>query len=447
MFDIDFSYLSAEGVSKANQLKSSDIAKDKERIKETFRKVSDLQADNKLVWATLPFDMQSRTAEIKRAAIGYRKYENFVVLGMGGSARGVIALKNALLSTLHNGLSRSKRRAPKLYIEEDICPNRFSELLGHIDPCNTVFNIITKSGETIEVMAQFLLIKKMLEDKLGANAKDHIVVTTTIGSGRLYEIAVQEGYRIFDIPKGLGGRFSTLCAIGLLPLASVGADIDEILAGARDACKMCKSADMDKNLALRAAYTHYFYMEKNKNTVIFMPYSCLLKGTTGFFCQLWAESLGKKVLGGKGDKRVGQIPVPAEGVSDQHSLLQLMMDGPDDKLTVFLKIKDFGVELKMPSSVPKGLEYLAGLSMGELLNIEHDSTVQSLAKAGRPSYTIVLPKMNERVIGQLLQHFMFQVAYAGELLGVNTYDQPGVEHYKMLTLNKLKETLTSRSSK
>ena len=439
MFEIDYTCLKSSGISKTNKITEAELLADKDVIKKAHNKVSDMTKRGELIWATLPYSMQSSIGEIKKAAIGFRRFENFVVFGMGGSARGAIALKDALLNPVHNDLPRSKRRAPRLYIEENICPQRMSELLESLDPRDTIFNVITKSGETVEVAAQFLLIKKLLEDKLGAKAKNHIVITTTIGNGLMYDIAKQEGYKVFGIPEGVGGRFSVMCAVGMLPLASVGVDVDEVLAGARDVCAMCNSPDVNKNLALRSAHAHFFHYNKGKTITVFMPYSHRMSGTNGFFCQLWAESLGKKKQEGGKTISIGQTPVPAEGVSDQHSLFQLMAEGPNDKLMIFLKVQDFCIELRTPLSVPAGLEYLAGIDLGELVNIQHHSTSVALANSGRASYTIVLPKLDARVMGQLLQYFMFQTAYAGEMFGVNTYDQPGIQSYKALTMQKLKE--------
>jgi len=390
-------------------------------------------------WTELPFADKSEVARIIETGKAVKKScESFVVFGIGGSALGPLAVATALLHLRHNELKRSARRAPKLYVEDNIDPERMSALLDVINIEKTVFNIITKSGETSETLSQMLIVLDILKKKLGNGAKDKIIVTTTIGKGTLYDIAKAEGYQIFGLGKGVGGRFSVLSAVGLLPFAVMGIDVKALLRGAAAMCRDCFKKDLRANPALLTAFLQYYSMKNGKNISVMMPYADSLKYMSDFFCQLWGESLGKSVDNGGNMVFAGQTPVKAVGVTDQHSQIQLYTEGPFDKVITFIAVEKFKVEVMIPQV--KGMDatgFLQNHTLNELFNAERVATEFALTKAKRPNYTIIMPVVNAETVGQLLMLMMYQTAFTGAMLNIDAYNQPGVEEGKKATFAML----------
>jgi glucose-6-phosphate isomerase len=281
-----------------------------------------------------------------------------------------------------------------------------------------------------------MIIKEMLEKKLGKEkARDLIVCTTDASSGNLIKIAKEEKYKTFIIPSGVGGRFSELTPVGLLPAAFCGIDISEMLQGAAFMDKMCNEEDIYKNPGHMFALLHYIAMNRGKNITVMMPYADSLKYTSDWFAQLWAESLGKKFdLDGK-TVYAGQTPVKALGVTDQHSQVQLYTEGPFDKIVVFLGVEEYREEIKIPKLYAEmpSLGFLGGITHSQLIKTEQIATEYALTRAGRMNMTLTLPSVNAHTIGQLLYFFEVATAFAGELMNINAFDQPGVEEGKNAT--------------
>ena len=234
----------------------------------------------------------------------------------------------------------------------------------------------------------------------------------------------------------MGGRFSVLSAVGLLPAVLAGIDVEELLAGARFMDQRLKDAAPDQNPAYRLAALFYlFATAKSRPNLVFMPYASALAGMADWFCQLWAESLGKRQdLQGQ-VVNAGSTPVRALGATDQHSQLQLYMEGPPDKLITFLAVDKFKNHLEIPDLYPdqEALSYLGGHSLNELLRVEQQATAFNLMKAGRPNLTLHLPEINPFTIGQLIYLLEVVTVAAAFLFGVNAFDQPGVEGGKQTT--------------
>lgn len=349
-----------------------------------------------------------------------------VVLGIGGSALGARALAQALLPPF-------TVQTPALHVADNIDPASFGALLDSLDLSRTVFNVISKSGETAETMAQFLIVRQLLQEKLGTDAvRRHIVVTTDAKSGYLRPLVSREGWRDLIIPAGVGGRFSVFTPVGLFPAAVAGIDIEELLAGAAWMGARCRDAEVWRNPAVLFAALQFVAA---KPIVVMMPYADALAGVSEWFCQLWAESLGKEKDRQGNTVQAGQTPVRALGTTDQHSQVQLYTEGPNDKVLVFLRVTDPGRELTIPGaySEVEGLHYLSGAGLGTLLRHEQRATEIALAKKGRMSCTFTLPAVNAFTLGQLLYLLEVATAVAGELYNVNAFDQPGVEEGKRLT--------------
>ena len=230
-------------------------------------------------WVDLP-ENQDETVDaiIKEAAEIRANFENFVVLGIGGSALGPIAIQQALSHLRYNELPAEKRGGPRFYVEDNIDPERMSALLDVIDVKKTCFNVITKSGGTAETMSQYLIALNALKEAVGPEYNKHIIATTSSNSGLLLEIAHKEGFKTFFIPDDVGGRFSEMCPVGLLPAAVCGIDIKEMLAGAKAMKERCTDTDLWKNPALMQATAMYLAMtEKHANITVMMPYADSMK--------------------------------------------------------------------------------------------------------------------------------------------------------------------------
>ena len=423
-------YLGEEGFTK----------KDLEAIKPEMAKAYEtVQANRGLGmqgWTELPYNQKEIVADIIATAKEVRKNcDSFVVLGIGGSALGPTAVFQALCHLRHNELKRSVRKAPKLYVEDNVDPERMQALFDVIDPEKTIFNVITKSGSTSETMTQYLIIMNMLKAKFGDKAKDHIIATTSSNKGNLIKIAKAEGFKTFYIPDGVGGRFSEMCPVGLLAAAVVGIDIKAMLDGAAYMDNICKAKDYKKNPAMVMAALQYLAMKKGNNISVMMPYADSLKYMADWYCQLWGESLGKALDNDGNVVNVGQTPVKALGVTDQHSQVQLYREGPCDKVITFLAVDNYRTTVEIPNGcedIPD-VNFLCGHTMNELITAERKATEYALTQAKKLNHTIYLPEVNAFTVGELLFLFEMETAYCGELLNINTFNQPGVEGGKNAT--------------
>lgn len=423
----------AEGVDK------NCIALDAQVIAKAHKTVMDNRGKGWQEWCNLPYATDEYLDEI----ISYcgnigKKAESFVVFGIGGSALGPLAVATSLLHLHHNELPREKRNAPKLYVEDNVDPERMTALLDVLDLKTSYFNVITKSGETSETLSQFLILYNMLKAELGEEeAKEHIIVTTTVGKGTLYNIANKEGFKIYDVQKGVGGRFSVLCPVGLVSFAALGFDIKAMLKGAATMAEESANPDIMKNPTLMSAYMKWISMKQGKNISVLMPYADSLKFMSDFYCQIWAESLGKEVDVDGNKIYAGQTPAKALGVTDQHSQVQLYTEGPFDKVVTFIAVDDYRSSVVIPDAGIDACDFLKGHTMNELINAERKATEFALKKAGRSNFTIYMPTVNEETIGELLMYFMYDTAFAGALLNIDAYNQPGVEEGKKATFAML----------
>jgi len=395
-----------------------------------------------LGWTELPYNQTEILQQIEDTAAYVREnFDTFVVLGIGGSALGPIAVQNALNHLRWNELET--RNGPKFYVEDNIDPERMASLLDIIDVKRTCFNIITKSGATAETMSQYLIISDLLKKEVGDGWQKHMIATTDKEKGNLIQIGRTEGFRMFVIPDGVGGRFSELTPVGLLPAAVCGIDIRAMLKGAAAMDARCKNSDVRKNPALLEATLQYIATEdRNANIQVVMPYADSLKYMADWFCQLWAESLGKNVTRKGMPVNCGQTPTKALGVTDQHSQLQLYTEGPYDKVVTFLKVENFHTETKIAHGCEAfaDVAFLGGKTLNQLIHAEQQGTEFALYQAGRMNQTIILPEVTPYTVGQLLFFFEMVTAYAGELFDIDAFNQPGVETSKIASFAVLGNT-------
>lgn len=432
----DYNNMMKEYVGEEEGFSRGDINCLKIQAKTAFEKVQEDRGTGMRGWMDLPYVQDEIVEDIVKTARDIRKnYDFFVVLGIGGSALGPIAVKDALCHQRYNELTKARRKGPRFYVEDNVDPERMNSLLDIIDVKKTMFNVITKSGATSETMAQYLIIWDILKRELGDEAASHVIATTDEKKGNLIKIARAEGFKTYYIPDGVGGRFSELSPVGLLPAAVLGVDIRMMLAGAVYMDDLCRTPNLYKNPALIAATLQYLAINHGKSISVMMPYADSLRTMADWYCQLWGESLGKAVDKDGYPCNAGQTPVKALGVTDQHSQVQLYTEGPFDKVVNFIAVGRYRDVVRIPegcADIPD-VSFLGGHTLNELIQSEQRATEHALTAAHRLNATVTLPEVNAFTVGELIFFFEMMTAYCGEFLNINTYNQPGVEEGKNAT--------------
>ncbi len=416
MITFDFINMMSEAVGE-NGLDANDINSLKGRIKDIHADIAKRRL-SELYFLDLP---DQDTRDINAIANDIRNNsEYFLLLGIGGSALGPRALLEAL-KPFYN-LTHS----PKIFIYDNVDPVTLKTILSIIDLKKTTVNVVTKSGSTVETMSSFLILMNALKKIRRKNFSKHIIATTDPEKGILREIAEKEGFRTLPIHPHVVGRFSVLSPVGLLTAAVAGINIKDILKGAKDMFKKCSGEDIWKNPAYICGVLMYLMEEKKKKNIsVLLPYSDRLKAFSEWYCQLWAESLGKN--------NKGQTPYPSTGVTDQHSQLQMWMEGPKDKVITFIDIKNYGGDIAINDEKIKSLGYLKNHTLEELIRAEREGTELALVKAGMPGMRLNVPQIDCCHMGQLFLFFELVTAVTGMLMGINPFNQPGVEEGKNLT--------------
>ena len=389
-----------------------------------------------LQWMNLGYNEETVWYVKEFASMVKGRFDDIVVLGIGGSALGGIAVTEALLKPYWNLLTKDQRNnLPRIFFLDNIDPDIMNGLLEVIDLKKTLVNVITKSGDTVETMSQYMILKDLMQKELGDDYRKHIVATTDKKMGILRQLADQEGYKTFFVPDDVGGRFSVFSAVGLLPFALVGLDIDQMMNGIKDMDLQLKNTDINQNIAAQSALIQYLMdIKLGKKLSVLMPYSSRLKYVSDWYAQLWAESLGKEYNRNGEKVNIGQTPIKALGATDQHSQIQLYNEGPNDKVITFIRVENFDTTLEIPRIFEyTGIGYLGGKTINYLLNAEADSTKVSLVDYSRPTLTLSIEKVDEYNLAQLLYLFEVQAAIIGELYNINAFDQPGVEQSKNYT--------------
>ncbi|MGE5571118.1 MAG: hypothetical protein ACM3S5_18950 [Rhodospirillales bacterium] len=438
----DDSNLRSEVVGEANGITSKEIRQHTAQAVQALNGFKKISEDGLQGFPHLPFQTQTANEILKFARSVQGTFDTVCLVGIGGSALGAWALDCGLRGP-HPVQPAFSTRNPRLVILDNVDPAFTAAALASMDPKKTFTVVIAKSGSTAETIATFLIVRDWMMKKLGRKAAKRIAAVTTIGSGDLHALAEREGYIEFGIPKNVGGRFSVLSPVGMLPAALIGLDIRKIFKGAAAITHECWQPDLKKNTALRAALMHYLaWTLKNKPVQVAFPYSNYLWGTAFWFRQLWAESLGKARTRDGVEVHVGQTPVAALGATDQHSQVQLYIEGPADKVFTFWAVEKFSDSGKIPKA-KLGLEafdYLGGQTLAKLIDAERRSTAAALAEAGRPSCTFTLGKLDAEHLGGFLQLMEFETAFMGELLNINAFDQEGVELGKRFTYGLMGRT-------
>jgi glucose-6-phosphate isomerase len=457
MLTIDFANCLSERVG-AHGLDPTGIdpASDTHRtIAQLTRRLSQSRGSGWERWRDLPHgEFRRQNVEAVKAAVGQVRarastgkpaFENLVVLGIGGSALGNIALQSALNPPTYNLLPQDQRPGggPRIFIIDNVDPTYFGAFLKYCQREGrggeglerTLFNIISKSGETAETAAQFMVVRDLLKQHLGDAHREHVIAVTDPKSGTMRQICDREGYTTLPVPEGVGGRFSVLSPVGLFSAAMGGIDIDALLDGAAEMDRRCSSEDMLRNPAALLAYLLIELGDaKGKTNHVMMPYSSALYLMADWFRQLWAESLGKQTDLSGNTVYAGYTPIKALGATDQHSQVQLYREGPNDKVFMFLEVEKFDSDVTIPAGLGvEALEYLEGQSMTHLLTSEKRATEYALLESQRPNLTIRFPRIDAHHIGEFIYLWEMVTAYAGLMLNIDAYNQPAVETGKLAT--------------
>ncbi len=371
-------------------------------------------------------------AALKPHAEHFARFEHLIVFGIGGSNLGgqtLVALKD-------HGFGPLKGR-PKIWFMDNVDPATFVEMCERLPLERTGVFAISKSGTTAETLTQLFSILPILEARVGkANLAKHVLAITEPKDNALRRTATRLGCPVLDHDPNVGGRYSVLSLVGLLPAMIAGVDVAAVREGAASVLDPVLAARETKGLApaVGAALSVGLAKERGVHTTVLMPY-CDRLGYFGFwFRQLWAESLGKN---GK-----GTTPVRAMGTVDQHSQLQLYLGGPADKLFTVLILDTKGQGRAVAAAElggDKSLAYLEGQGLGDLILAEADATAATLVKNGRPTRVMRIKTLDEKVMGALMMHYMLETMFAAELWGVDAFDQPAVEEGKVLTRQYLSQ--------
>jgi glucose-6-phosphate isomerase len=436
----DWSNLAADRVGGRGGVPATDVdGRLADRFRDAMATLRTWRDDGRLGFLDLP-DEADLAAEVgERVAAWTEGAEDVLILGIGGSALGAVVLRDALGGVRWNASAALRGDRPRLHVVDNPDPDSVRSLLADLDPARTAVNVVSKSGSTAETMALYLVVRAWMMEGLGGSGigdgiagaagliRRRLLITTDPERGVLRPMAEREGIAALPIPPDVGGRFSVLSAVGLVPAAVVGSDPAMLLAGAAEMREACLSNDLRTNPAgLFATLLHALHTEHGRPIHVFMPYADRLRPLALWFQQLWAESLGKA---GR-----GPTPLPALGAVDQHAQVQLFMEGPHDKVVVFVTAPfDAEIRVAVGQDGLDGLRYLDGRGLGELLDAERRATTEALRRGGRPSATLELASIDEHALGGLLMLLEVATVLAGALYGVDPLDQPGVEQGKLYT--------------
>lgn len=421
MIRVSINNILAAQVGSADGLTDSELHRTLKAHEPICKEIRSEKDSGRLGFAKLPYN---ETDSEKCRAFGARmdRIENFVHVGIGGSVLGAQAIVRALTHPYHNDI-----RKPKMYFIDNIDPGQIAGLLEFLNLKRSMVYVVTKSGETTETVATMLILIDAMRKVLGPKLRDHLVVATDPLKGYLRGFAREEKLGSFEIPPDVGGRFSALTPVGLVPAAVVGINPGQLLEGAKIMDRLCSNlAPRENPAALLAAVAFALYRQKGKRLFAIMPYSNALESFADWFVQLWAESLGKRL---SLDGRVvneGHTPIRSVGARDQHSMIQLFNEGPNDKFISIVDVEKHARDAVVPAGIPHW-EFLGKKKVSDILRAERAGTESALAKNKRPNATLALPELSPQSIGALLYLFEMAVVHFAKLLQVNPFDQPGVE--------------------
>ncbi len=388
-------------------------------------------------WLELPTNYDKKEfARIKKAAKKIKKESDIlVVIGIGGSYLGARAVIESLTSSFYNMLPNKQRKFPQiLYVGNNLSPNYMNELIEYIGNKDFSINVISKSGTTTEPAVAFRIFREILENKYGIDeARSRIYATTDKEKGALKTLAESEGYEQFVVPDNVGGRYSVLTAVGLLPIAVAGIDIDKLMEGARLAQERYNDSNLKYNECYQYAVVRNILYKLYKNTEILVNYEPKMHYFTEWWKQLFGESEGKE--------QKGIFPAGVDFTTDLHSMGQYIQEGRRNLFETVISIEESNSDITIPSDDDNldGLNYLAGKGLDYVNKKAMEGTVQAHVSGDVPNIIINLKQLNETSIGELIYFFEKACAVSGMILGINPFNQPGVEEYKKNMFKLLKK--------
>ena len=395
--------------------------------KELHKRAGD---DNDFVgWLELPTNYDKEEFKrIKKAAKKIAKESDIlVVIGIGGSYLGARAVIESLTNTFYNLLPEKQRKFPQiLYVGNNLSPNYINELIEYIGDKDFSVNVISKSGTTTEPAIAFRIFREILENKYGIDeARSRIYATTDKEKGALKTLSENEGYEQFVVPDNVGGRYSVLTAVGLLPIAVAGIDIDKLMEGARNAQERFDDPDLKYNECYQyAVIRNILYNKMNKTTEILVNYEPKMHYFTEWWKQLYGESEGKE--------NKGIFPAGVDFTTDLHSMGQYIQEGRRDLFETVINVKTpkNDIVINPDDDNLDGLNYLAGKTMDYVNKKAMEGTIKAHVDGDVPNVMIEMNKLDEKNLGELIYFFEKACAMSGMILGVNPFNQPGVEKYK-----------------
>ncbi len=425
-------------------LKKSDITQKsileyKEQVENIHKDLHRRANDEKdfVGWLELPTNYDKKEfARIKKAAKKIKKESDIlVVIGIGGSYLGARAVIESLTSSFYNMLPEKQRKFPQiLYVGNNLSPNYMNELIEYIGNQDFSVNVISKSGTTTEPAIAFRIFREILENKYGIDeARSRIYATTDQEKGALKTLADNEGYEKFVVPDNVGGRYSVLTAVGLLPIAVAGVDIDKLMEGARIGQERYNDSNLKYNECYQYAVARNILYKSRKSIEILVNYEPKMHYFTEWWKQLFGESEGKK--------RKGIFPAGVDFTTDLHSMGQYIQEGKRDLFETVISIENPNTDLKIHPDDDNldGLNYLAGKGLDYVNKKAMEGTIEAHVTGNVPNIQIKMDKLDETNLGELIYFFEKACAMSGMLLGVNPFNQPGVEEYKKNMFKLLKK--------
>lgn len=422
MNDLRFDYNFAVDAHLKGGLSEKDIESYVEKVQLGFQRLTDMVNSGSVGFPKLPNEDVSAIKNFAKECKG--KYNDLIVVGIGGSALGIEAVVNAILPFGHNALNYTERGCfPRIWVADNVDPSKISGILKLCKQEDTLAVVISKSGNTVETAENFSLIYEWFKTK-ELDLKKHIAVITDLAKGPMRAFADKNKLNSFPIDSAIGGRFSVLSPVGLVPAAILGVDIDKMLKGAASV------TEQGYDRILRAAAIYLYFMEHGKSINVMMPYTSRLDKFAEWFCQLWGESLGKKHTYDNEVITFGTTPVRAVGAIDQHSQIQLFREGPLDKMVTFIETETHDNDKSVKGDYHEDFSYLKDLRLGVLLNSELMATEAALLTSGVPSVKVCVKTVDEYSLGALFMFFQYIVPVIGLAVNINPFDQPGVEEAK-----------------
>lgn len=423
-------YLEAIGDAGVPRADVDALASELARVHNLVRERRAGGLDAEYASLNLHHEMPAFLPAIDAEAERLRAFADVVVIGIGGSNLGTMAVLQAL------AFRDPSLAGPRLHFLDNIDPDYLHDLLARLEPARTAVVAISKSGGTVETAVQYLVLRDWLRRTRGSEARAQQWIVTDPEQGWLRKLAREEHLAALPVPPRVGGRYSVLTAVGLLPLAAAGVDIRGLLEGAGALAKRCEGVAGNPALEMAALY-YLLHVRRGKRISVLMPYVHGLRLFGDWYRQLWAESLGKRRADGT---PAGTLPVPALGAVDQHSQLQMYLESPRDLIFSFIALDAWAHPIAIPldDGSRTAFPYLEGRTAAQVLTAEFRATRQVIAEYGHPHMTIEMPGLDAHALGQLIDLYQRATVYAGLLYGIDPLDQPAVESGKRLAIAHLR---------